>query len=68
MMDLICSMPEWAQRLNELFPFTHFLRVIRAVMLKGADWHIIAFEVSMLGVFILVYAGLALMRFQRTLD
>jgi ABC-2 type transport system permease protein len=62
------GMPEWAQWLGELFPLTHFLRVIRAVMLKGADWHIIAFEVSMLGVFILVYAGLALMRFKRTLD
>jgi ABC-2 type transport system permease protein len=62
------GMPQWAQWLGELFPLTHFLRVIRAVMLKGADWHIIAFEVSMLGVFILVYAGLALMRFKRTLD
>ncbi|MDB5551601.1 MAG: transporter, ATP-binding protein, partial [Rhizobium sp.] len=62
------GMPQWAQWLGELFPLTHFLRVIRAVMLKGADWHIIAFEVSMLGLFILVYAGLALMRFKRTLD
>jgi ABC-2 type transport system permease protein len=62
------GMPEWAQWLGELFPLTHFLRVIRAVMLKGADWHIIAFEVSMLGLFILVYAGLALLRFKRTLD
>jgi ABC-2 type transport system permease protein len=62
------GMPQWAQWLGELFPLTHFLRVIRAVMLKGADWHIISFEVSMLGLFILAYAGLALMRFKRTLD
>ena len=62
------GMPGWAQWLGEFFPLTHFLRVIRAVMLKGADWHIVAFEVSVLGVFILAYAGLALLRFKRTLD
>ncbi len=62
------GMPDWAQALGEIFPLTHFLRIIRAVMLKGSDWPAISFEVSMLGVFILVYAGLALLRFRRTLD
>jgi ABC-2 type transport system permease protein len=62
------GMPLWAQWLGEFFPLTHFLRVIRAVMLKGADWPIVAFELSMLGIFILAYAALALMRFRRTLD
>jgi ABC-2 type transport system permease protein len=62
------GMPGWAQIFGEIFPLTHFLRIIRAVMLKGADWQAISFEVAMLGVFIIVYAGLALMRFRRTLD
>jgi len=62
------GMPDWAQMLGELLPLTHFLRIIRAVMLKGSDWQAISFEVSMLVVFIVVYAGLALMRFRRTLD
>ena len=31
------GMPGWAQVLGEMFPLTHFLRAIRAVMLKGAD-------------------------------
>jgi ABC-2 type transport system permease protein len=62
------GMPDWAQWLGELFPLTHFLRIIRAVMLKGADWPDISWEVWMLIVFIVVYAGLALMRFRRTLD
>ncbi|MBL0372024.1 ABC transporter permease [Rhizobium sp. KVB221] len=62
------GMPEWAQWLGELFPLTHFLRIIRAVMLKGSDWQAISFEVTMLIVFILAYAGLALLRFRRTLD
>ena len=32
------GMPGWAQTLGEIFPLTHFLRIIRAVMLKGADF------------------------------
>ena len=32
------GMPGWAQALGEIFPLTHFLRIIRAVMLKGADY------------------------------
>jgi ABC-2 type transport system permease protein len=62
------GMPVWAQWLGEIFPLTHFLRVIRAIMLKGADWPTVSFEVAMLCVFILAYAGLALLRFRRTLD
>ena len=36
------GMPGWAQTLGEIFPLTHFLRIIRAVMLKGADYPAIA--------------------------
>ena len=62
------GMPGWAQWLGETFPLTHFLRVIRAIMLKGADLPAVAFETGILVLFILIYAGLALMRFRRTLD
>ncbi|MFZ1681949.1 MAG: ABC transporter permease, partial [Rhizobiaceae bacterium] len=62
------GMPGWAQIVGEMFPLTHFLRVIRAVMLKGADWPAITFEVSILVLFVFVYGGLALLRFRRTLD
>jgi ABC-2 type transport system permease protein len=62
------GMPEWAQWFGEIFPLTHILRIIRAVMLKGANLSEIGFEVSILGVFILAYAALALLRFRRTLD
>lgn len=62
------GMPDWAQWLGEIFPLTHFLRIIRAVMLKGADLPAVAWETSVLGIFILAYAGLALLRFRRTLD
>lgn len=62
------GMPGWAQALGEIFPLTHFLRITRAVMLKGADFHAIAAEISWLVVFVLVFAGTALLRFRRTLD
>ncbi len=62
------GMPDWAQWLGEIFPLTHFLRVIRAIMLKGADLPAVAFETGILVLFIIVYAGFALLRFRRTLD
>jgi ABC-2 type transport system permease protein len=62
------GMPEWAQTLGEIFPLTHFLRMIRAVMLKGADYTGVAQPMAALVVFVVVFAGLALMRFRRTLD
>lgn len=62
------GMPDWAQVLGEILPLTHFLRVIRAVMLKGADFAAIATEVAWLAGFVVVFGGLALARFRRTLD
>jgi ABC-2 type transport system permease protein len=62
------GMPVWAQWFGEIFPLTHFIRIIRAVMLKGANLGEVSFEVGILGVFILAFAGTALLRFRRTLD
>jgi ABC-2 type transport system permease protein len=62
------GMPGWAQDFGQTFPLTHFLRVVRAVMLKGANLDDIGFELAVLALFIPVYAMLALMRFRRTLD
>jgi len=62
------GMPQWAQWIGEFFPLTHFLRVIRSVMLKGSGLGEIAFEASVLCLFILAYGALALARFRNTLD
>ncbi|SNS46345.1 ABC transporter permease [Tropicimonas sediminicola] len=62
------GMPGWAQVLGEFFPLTHFLRMIRAVMLKGADLTNVSAPMAALVVFVLAYALLALTRFRRTLD
>jgi len=62
------GMPGWAQVLGETFPLTHFIRIIRAVMLKGADYATIEGEIAALVAFVILFAGLALLRFRRTLD
>lgn len=62
------GMPVWAQWIGEILPLTHFLRVVRAVMLKGAEFPDIAWETSILVLFIVAYATVALVRFRRTLD
>ncbi|RWE71079.1 ABC transporter permease [Mesorhizobium sp.] len=62
------GMPGWAQSLGEIFPLTHFLRITRAVMLKGAELPAVATEIGWLAVFVALFAGFALVRFRRTLD
>lgn len=62
------GMPAWAQVIGELFPLTHFLRLIRAVMLKGADQATVFPSLAALFLFGIVFAGFALIRFRSTLD
>ncbi len=62
------GMPGWAQVIGETFPLTHFLRLTRAVMLKGADYANVSTEMVVLVLFVFIYAALALLRFRRTLD
>jgi ABC-2 type transport system permease protein len=62
------GMPGWAQALGEIFPLTHFLRLIRGIMLKGSDYAGVAQPMAALTLFVVIYAGFALARFRRTLD
>jgi len=62
------GMPGWAQTVGEIFPLTHFLRVVRAIMLKGGGLGDVGFELGILGLFVAGYTLLALLRFRRTLD
>ncbi|QKV19584.1 ABC transporter permease [Oricola thermophila] len=62
------GMPVWAQWVGEALPLTHFLRLVRAIMLKGAELDIVARHFGALALFVLGYSGLALVRFRRTLD
>jgi ABC-2 type transport system permease protein len=62
------GMPVWAQWIGEVLPLTHFLRMVRGVMLKGADAAEVAPNIWPLLVFWAAVATLALVRYRRTLD
>jgi ABC-2 type transport system permease protein len=62
------AMPGWAQAIGEALPITHFLRIVREVILKGAGFADIAGDLWPLTVILLMLATLALLRFRRTLD
>ncbi len=61
------AMPAWAQGVGEALPLTHFLRIARAVVLKGAGFDATARELGALGVILAVLTIAALARFRRTL-
>jgi ABC-2 type transport system permease protein len=62
------GMPTWAQWIGEAIPLTHFLRVVRGVMLKGGGFAEVAPHVWPMAVFWLAVSTLALIRYRRTLD
>ncbi|WP_068315440.1 ABC transporter permease [Polycladidibacter hongkongensis] len=62
------GMPHWAQYIGECLPITHFIRIIRGVMLKGADLSQVGNELAILFVFVFVFSLMALSRSKRTLD
>ena len=62
------GMPVWAQWLGEVFPLTHFLRIVRGVLLKGNGMQQIAPHLWPLAAFLVAVAAIALLRYRRTLD
>ncbi|HSM96472.1 MAG TPA: ABC transporter permease [Rhizomicrobium sp.] len=62
------GMPEWAQWIGEVLPATHFLRIVRGILLKDNGFPEIWPDLWPLILFTFVVAGIALARFRRTLD
>ena len=62
------GMPKWAQWIGEALPLTHYLRIVRAIMLKGADLSNLRFDTLALTGLMLVAMTIAVTRFRRTLD
>lgn len=62
------AMPGWAQILGNVVPATHFLRVVRSVMLKGGDVGDVAPQFLALAVILVVISGIAMLRYRQTLD
>jgi len=62
------GMPRPAQIIAEALPLTHFIRLIRGVMLRGASLQELSGELIVLGGFIVVLMTLAILRFSKRLD
>ncbi|MDP2781966.1 ABC transporter permease [Devosia sp.] len=62
------GMPGWAQVLGTGVPSTHFIRLVRMVMLKGADSGDVTGQFGALALILVVFSLLAMLRYRQTLD
>jgi len=62
------GMPQWAQWLGEALPLTHFLRIVRAILLKGSDLAMVLPELWPMLAFVALAGAVALKRYRQTLD
>ena len=62
------GMPRWAQVIGEILPLTHFLRIIRGVLLKGNGLAEIAPQIWPMALFAAVALAIGVKRYRRTLD
>jgi ABC-2 type transport system permease protein len=62
------GMPQWAQWVSEGLPMTHYLRIVRAIMLKGSILSDLQGDALWLAGLMVVAMAVAVSRFRRTLD
>lgn len=62
------GMPNWAQWVGQILPLTHYLRIVRGIMLKGAGLYDLQIEALWLIGLMLAAMTIAVTRFRRTLD
>ncbi|WP_428559387.1 MAG: ABC transporter permease [Solidesulfovibrio sp. DCME] len=62
------GMPVWAQWLGSVLPLTHYLRVVRGIVLKGNGFLDILPHMWPVCLFLLVSLGLGVKRYRQTLD
>ena len=62
------GMPLWAQWVGEALPLTHYLRIVRSILLKGATLGHLQYDTIWLAGLMLVAMTIAVRRFRRTLD
>jgi len=62
------GMPEWAQVIGEILPLTHFLRIVRGILLKGNGFNEVWPNLWPIIIFMLFAMVLAMVRYRETLD
>jgi ABC-2 type transport system permease protein len=62
------GMPNWAQDIGECLPLTHFLRIVRGILLKGNGIAEIAPDLWPIALFLVVMLTIGIKRYRQTLD
>lgn len=62
------GMPQWAQSIGEMLPLTHFLRIVRGIMLKGNGLEEVVLQLWQIALFALVVLMIGVKRYRQTLD
>jgi ABC-2 type transport system permease protein len=62
------GMPQWAQSIGEMLPLTHFLRIVRGIMLKGNGVQEVVFQLWQITLFAVVVLAIGVKRYRQTLD
>ncbi|MCP9469425.1 MAG: ABC transporter permease [Nitrospira sp.] len=62
------GMPQWAQAIGEVFPLTHFLRIVRGILLKGNGLDEVVHQVWQIALFAAVALIIGVKRYRQTLD
>jgi ABC-2 type transport system permease protein len=62
------GMPAWAQWIGTMLPLSHFLRIVRGILLKGNTFAEVWPNLWPIGLFFVLVMGFAVARFRRTLD
>lgn len=62
------GMPRWAQVIGEVFPLTHFLRVVRGILIKGNGFEDVILEIWQIALFAAIALAVGVKRYHKTLD
>ena len=62
------GMPGWAQDVGEMLPLTHFLRVVRGILLKGNGLVEVMPDLWPIALFLVVMLAIGIKRYRQTLD
>jgi ABC-2 type transport system permease protein len=62
------GMPHWAQTVGEVFPLTHFLRIVRGILLKGNNVIDVSLQLWQIGLFAVIVLAIGIKRYRQTLD
>ena len=62
------GMPYWAQLIGEIFPLTHFLRIVRGILLKGNTFNDVSLQLWQIALFAVIALTIGIKRYRQTLD